>query len=116
MTLFFRGVDVLCHLSDGAFACGHARLSDFQFISTTVKTPRGPRNALFDIGPISRRRRIGTSLAALPRDLYEEGSVKEKILIVDDDEGVRQVLSQSLSEGGYRVFSAESGEKAVSAA
>jgi DNA-binding NtrC family response regulator len=42
--------------------------------------------------------------------------VKEKILIVDDDEGVRQVLSQSLSDAGYRVSSAESGEKAVSAA
>src|SRR5207247_1334252 len=45
----------------------------------------------------------------------EEESVKEKILIVDDDEGVRQVLSQSLSEAGYRISSAESGEKATAA-
>ncbi len=41
--------------------------------------------------------------------------MKEKILVVDDDEGVRQVLSQSLSEAGYRVSVAESGEKAVAA-
>jgi len=41
--------------------------------------------------------------------------VKEKILIVDDDEGVRQVLGQSLAEAGYRVSSAESGEKAAAA-
>jgi two-component system, NtrC family, response regulator AtoC len=39
--------------------------------------------------------------------------VKEKILVVDDDEGVRQVLSQSLQEGGYGVTCAESGERAV---
>ncbi|MEK7798499.1 MAG: response regulator, partial [Acidobacteriota bacterium] len=42
--------------------------------------------------------------------------MKEKILVVDDDEGVRQVLGQSLQEAGYRVSSAESGEKAVAAA
>jgi two-component system, NtrC family, response regulator AtoC len=42
--------------------------------------------------------------------------VKEKILIVDDDEGVRQVLGQALSESGYRVIAAESGEKAVATA
>ncbi len=39
--------------------------------------------------------------------------MKEKILIVDDDEGVRQVLGQSLLEAGYRISSAESGEKAA---
>jgi two-component system, NtrC family, response regulator AtoC len=41
--------------------------------------------------------------------------VKEKILIVDDDEGVRQVLGQSLSGAGYQLSSAESGERAVAA-
>jgi len=39
--------------------------------------------------------------------------VKEKVLIVDDDEGVRQVLGQSLTEAGYRISSVESGEKAA---
>jgi two-component system, NtrC family, response regulator AtoC len=39
--------------------------------------------------------------------------VKEKILIVDDDEGVRQVLGQALNESGYQVAAADSGEKAV---
>ncbi len=41
--------------------------------------------------------------------------MKEKILVVDDDEGVRQVLTQSLQEAGYRVHPAESGEKASAA-
>ncbi len=41
--------------------------------------------------------------------------MKEKILIVDDDEGVRQVLGQSLQEAGYAVTSADSGERAVAA-
>jgi len=39
--------------------------------------------------------------------------VKESILIVDDDEGVRQVLSRSLGESGYVVTCAESGERAT---
>jgi two-component system response regulator PilR (NtrC family) len=39
--------------------------------------------------------------------------VKQKILIVDDDEGVRQVLKQSLEESGYEVTCVESGEKAL---
>src|SRR5213594_4408448 len=56
-----------------------------------------------------------TACCSCRRTCTEEGGVKEKILIVDDDEGVRQVLSQSLSETGYRITSAESGEKAVSA-
>ncbi|MBI1951706.1 MAG: sigma-54-dependent Fis family transcriptional regulator [Acidobacteria bacterium] len=46
----------------------------------------------------------------------KEGAVNEKVLVVDDDEGVRQVLGQSLRDAGYRVSSAESGEKAVAAA
>ena len=42
--------------------------------------------------------------------------MNEKILVVDDDEGVRQVLGQSLQDAGFRVSSVESGEKAVAAA
>jgi len=42
--------------------------------------------------------------------------VKEKILIVDDDEGVRQVLTQILESAGYVVTGADSGEKAIAAA
>jgi DNA-binding NtrC family response regulator len=44
-----------------------------------------------------------------------EGAVKEKILIIDDDPGVRQVLTESLSGMGYAVQGIESGEKALSA-
>jgi DNA-binding NtrC family response regulator len=40
--------------------------------------------------------------------------VKEKILVIDDDPGVRQVLTESLSGMGYTVHSSESGEKALS--
>jgi len=43
----------------------------------------------------------------------EETNVNEKILIVDDDDGVRQVLGESLQDAGHRVSSAESGEKAI---
>ena len=39
--------------------------------------------------------------------------MNEKILIVDDDDGVRQVLGESLQDAGHRVSSAESGEKAI---
>ena len=41
--------------------------------------------------------------------------VSERILVVDDDEGVRQVLAQALKESGYQVADAESGERAVEA-
>jgi DNA-binding NtrC family response regulator len=43
----------------------------------------------------------------------EERTVKQRILIADDDEGVRQVLRQSLEESGYEVICVESGEKAI---
>ena len=37
----------------------------------------------------------------------------EKILLVDDEEGIRKVLAISLSDSGYQVFTAESGEEAL---
>jgi signal transduction histidine kinase len=37
----------------------------------------------------------------------------EKILLVDDEEGIRKVLGISLADGGYEVFTAENGEKAL---
>ncbi len=40
--------------------------------------------------------------------------MKEKILIVDDDPGVRQVLSDSLTGMGYTVHAVESGERVLS--
>ncbi|MBI4169532.1 MAG: sigma-54-dependent Fis family transcriptional regulator [Acidobacteria bacterium] len=39
--------------------------------------------------------------------------MKEKILIVDDDEGVRGILSRALGASGYQVSSVDSGEKAI---
>ena len=39
--------------------------------------------------------------------------MKENILVVDDDEGIREALCQSLQHGGYSVTSVDSGEKAV---
>lgn len=38
----------------------------------------------------------------------------EKILLVDDEEGIRKVLAISLSDSGYQVFTAKSGEEALS--
>ncbi|KPK29967.1 MAG: response regulator receiver protein [Nitrospira bacterium SG8_3] len=37
----------------------------------------------------------------------------EKILLVDDEEGIRKVLGISLSDSGYQVFTAKSGEEAL---
>ncbi len=37
-----------------------------------------------------------------------------KVLLVDDEAGIRKVLEISLSDSGYTVFSAENGEKALS--
>ena len=36
----------------------------------------------------------------------------EKILLVDDEEGIRKVLGISLSDIGYKVYTAENGEEA----
>ncbi|MGD2269786.1 MAG: response regulator [Desulfobacterales bacterium] len=39
--------------------------------------------------------------------------MKEKILLVDDEEGIRKVLGISLADRGYEVYTAENGEKAL---
>lgn len=39
--------------------------------------------------------------------------MKEKILLVDDEEGIRKVLSISLTDSGYQVLTAENGEEAL---
>ena len=37
----------------------------------------------------------------------------QKILLVDDEEGIRKVLDISLSDSGFKVFTAESGKEAL---
>ncbi|MGD2185989.1 MAG: response regulator [Desulfobacterales bacterium] len=39
--------------------------------------------------------------------------MKKKLLLVDDEEGIRKVLGISLSDSGYTVFTAETGEEAL---
>jgi PAS domain S-box-containing protein len=39
--------------------------------------------------------------------------MENKILLVDDEEGIRKVLGISLADGGYEVFTAENGEEAL---
>jgi len=39
--------------------------------------------------------------------------MKETVLLVDDEEGIRNVLSISLADAGYEVHTAESGVKAL---
>lgn len=39
--------------------------------------------------------------------------MEEKILLVDDEEGIRKVLAISLTDSGYHVFTAENGEEAL---
>ncbi len=36
-----------------------------------------------------------------------------RLLLVDDEEGIRKVLSISLSDIGYEVFTAENGDQAL---
>ena len=38
---------------------------------------------------------------------------ENKILLVDDEEGIRKVLGISLTDSGYRVFAAEDGKRAL---
>jgi signal transduction histidine kinase len=47
------------------------------------------------------------------RRLEMEATMKETILIVDDEEGIRKVLAIALADAGYRVLAAESGEEAL---
>lgn len=39
--------------------------------------------------------------------------MEKKLLLVDDEEGIRKVLDISLSDAGYQVFTAENGEEAL---
>src|SRR5438445_240038 len=96
LTLFFHQIDVLRHLSDDS-------------CSAEVPSPSGRANPA--------RSRLVESLAHPllfrigVRD--QRRGIVEKILVVDDDEGVRQGLGQSFKESGYSVACVESGEKAV---
>ena len=57
---------------------------------------------------------IGKIVKAKDR-IFEDPSYRKnkQILIVDDEEGVREVLSKFFKARGYKVLEAESGEKAV---
>jgi CheY-like chemotaxis protein len=46
----------------------------------------------------------------------EEGSVGRKILLVDDDESIIEVLSESLGGAGFEIVTASNGEEAVAQA
>ena len=39
--------------------------------------------------------------------------VKPKLLVIDDDESIRKVLTVTLRDAGYQVLSAEDGEKGL---
>jgi CheY-like chemotaxis protein len=39
--------------------------------------------------------------------------MEKKILLVDDEEGIRKVLGISLADSGYEVMTAENGEQAL---
>ncbi len=76
-------------------------------------------------GPAARPPQRGTALAFLSRDPEESGrdetrdkeesDVKESILIIDDDAGVRQVLADSLTSMGYEARSLDSGDRVLGA-
>ena len=42
-----------------------------------------------------------------------QAKMKETLLLVDDEEGIRKVLGISLADIGYQVFTAENGEQAL---
>ena len=41
------------------------------------------------------------------------GIMENRILLVDDEEGIRKVLGISLADSGYEVTTAENGEQAL---
>jgi CheY-like chemotaxis protein len=43
----------------------------------------------------------------------ERTTMGERILIVDDEQDIREVLDISLSDLGYKVYTAENGEEAL---
>lgn len=47
--------------------------------------------------------------------MRSDGAAKERILVVDDDPGIRRLVRHSLEKGGYQVVEAEDGEKAKQA-
>ena len=50
--------------------------------------------------------------ATLLPPAWNTKNMKDKILLVDDEEGIRKVLGITLSDAGYRVFVAENGQEA----
>ena len=50
--------------------------------------------------------------ATLLSPAWNTKNMKDKILLVDDEEGIRKVLGITLSDAGYRVFTAENGREA----
>src|SRR6187455_949902 len=57
----------------------------------------------------------GGNATGAPRLLASRTSMRERILIVDDEAGVRASLSGILSDEGYRVDAVETGEAGVKA-
>jgi PAS domain S-box-containing protein len=63
---------------------------------------------------LPRQQVDATELSALPvREHNVSGSSSEAILVVEDDDDVRQHSTQLLSEMGYRVFEAPNGQAAL---
>jgi len=71
-------------------------------------TVRQALDALEDKGYIVRRQGKGTFVVA--------PAGRKKVLVADDDPGVRGLLSEIVTGEGYDVVAVENGEKAVAAA
>jgi CheY-like chemotaxis protein len=116
----------LRHLLDPSLADFRVRLRTDGRASANIRLPAGA-NGVRSVAVFGER--IGEELAVLVREVGErradEPSVPpsprppalprgtETVLVADDDDGVRGVVRAALSDLGYRVIAAHSGEDAM---
>src|SRR5882762_6990336 len=70
--------------------------------------PSSPTERLSRRTPWSRSTWNGLLIAASARRRYPAG-VSERVLVVDDDDAVRQVVVEALSDAGYECIGARDG-------
>ena len=81
--------------------------ADFADAGGRVKILRKP------LGPGELAHTTRELIAEIGRRTAMNKMAPEQILVIDDDEIVREVVSRELSEGGYEIDTASSGEEAI---
>jgi len=81
----------------------------------TLETEEGCGSSFHVFLPAARPGAKPREAAAGPREPVEIGGRGESILLVDDEPTVLKVMSRSLEKSGYKVLTAEDGEKGLAA-